>query len=71
MIFKEQENDELRLDLECEVYYLFMINFIEIVEVVVIIDIVDGIHELFDVPSQQVQLKCSQDVQVGPGVQVE
>jgi len=48
-----------------------VVDFVEPVEVVVVVDGVEGIYEFVQISVGQVDLKGGEDVEVGPGVEVE
>ena len=71
MLLVEEQDYQLRLDLHVELLHLGVVDLVETVQVVVVVDGVEGVNELVDVAVEQVGLEGGQDVQVGPGVEVE
>jgi hypothetical protein len=53
------------------VYDFGVVDLVEVVLIVVVVDEIDSVHQLIEVAVQQVDLEGSQDVEIGPGVQVE
>lgn len=70
-VFIEEEDDKLRLDVKCKLLYFTMVDLIQSQKVVVVVNGVECIYELIDISVGKVEFEGREDVEIGPGVEVE